>query len=156
MLFFPQSPSWVPNVKGEWTHRWGLSKARDMLYNTHRLCCAMHLQGRVPHIGYAKLCSLTSRASKRQKWLLTQTQTHRQQRVQEGSSAWRVHSIHSEGQTGKDRWCTSDCKGQETLRCSPECCYLSHKTDWPRTTDVVNPKSEFQKLKNYKKDNLDL
>lgn len=144
MLCSPQSPSWAPRVKGEWAHRWGLTKARDMLYNTHdkrTLGCAAHLQCRGPQNRLLKSTYYDIVCKQMSKMIVnTGAHIHRQQRVQEDRSAWRVHCIHSEGQAGKDRWCTSDCKGQETLRCSPECCYLSRKTNWPRTTDVVNPK----------------
>lgn len=82
-----------PNVDSGQTHRWDLSKARDVLYNKHaqdehRVCV--------------------------KRLLKPNTDTHKE------SSACRGQRIHTEGQAEEDRpWCTSDTNSQGSPRLLP-------------------------------------
>lgn len=131
--------------RGE-THRWGLSKARDVLYNKHTH--ALSLKHTLCHVrrSVQKACVLTSRASK-----CPNTSTRAALWVHDESAAWSSQCIQTEGQAEKDRWwCTSDFNSQGTPRFSPGCCTLSHKAKWPKTTEG-GLKWKFGKLAGIKK-----
>ncbi len=165
-VFLPRAHPVFQNVEKGGTHRWGLSKARNVWYNPHK-----HTHTHTHSSAHSTVsCQCRSTFTRMHKSMYgditskqmsvcvcvyvcvfvkarhTHTHTHTNTRaalwVHEESAAWRGQCIHTEGQAEKDRWwCTSDFNSQGTPRCSPGCSTLSRKTNWPKTTEAAKWKS---------------
>lgn len=148
--FSPQSPLCVPKCWKGKTHRWGLSKTRDELYNTQApTTCVMHVRCQSTWEGIASKNMNPDKSKQTSKMFVKAKHTRSALRIYEESAAGSSQCIHTEGQAETDRWwCTSDSNSQGTSRFSPGCCTLSRNTNCPKTTDGV--KTKWQGLASWK------